>query len=461
MGLPLTERLRGCATTTAVHPTDLVNNGRAVRRTPVSSLTLMKNTCLLAGLLAGVFTLAAQGGEPAAAPILAANTNVPPVSVENLSSRLDQVLAEKPTEKELQALAELGANLSAPAIPKALVLGSQFKCLRERVVFQQSIFKHWSELEPEAALAYIIKLPEGHIKAEAIRTAAMKLAQKNPETAAASLSQAPAGRSFNEAVVTVAGCWARTNAVKALAWIDGLPDNFNQEQARNAIRFIWVHSDPVAAAPHVEKMPPGGVKNALLENIGREWAAQDLQAALQWATHLTESFDRDIALSSVVEFWSDTEPAAAGDYALALAGELRQRAAKAVAGRWATQDPKAALVWAMKTASPEIERSAAEQAMRLWAAMSPADAEQWVETLADSPERDMILQSFVAAVNSWAPDCGANAALRIANEAAREQQLQVCLHQWREINPRAAKQWLQQAKLPDDLKARLRAESEG
>jgi hypothetical protein len=189
-------------------------------------------------------------------------------------------------------------------------------------------------------------------------------------------------------------------------------------------------------------------------NIAGEWAAIDPPRAIAWARGLTDPTERGWAFANIVESWADTAPQAAGEFALTLAPELRDRAALAVVARWATLDPEKAGEWALRLPDPSLRVRGAAAVLNLWAAVAPDAAGRWVRGIEPDGLREAAITSYLEAVNDWDPEAGLRLAMETSDAALRLHRAEPCFRRWIDLNPTAARQWLARAKLSDETKQR-------
>src|ERR1700734_4302396 len=72
-----------------------------------------------------------------------------------ITAKLAPIMAEKKSEDRLNQLSDLGTKLSLAEIPQALAAAKGFQQWRDRVVLQNATLRHWAELAPADAFAYI------------------------------------------------------------------------------------------------------------------------------------------------------------------------------------------------------------------------------------------------------------------------------------------------------------------
>jgi hypothetical protein len=381
---------------------------------------------------------------------------------ESLTTRIQQVLAERKPHDQLRKLSDLGSKLSLEEIPQALAAAKDLKQWRQRAVLQQATLKHWAELAPAEAFDYIAKLPESRSKIEAIHYAVLKFANKDPERAASAVTKLSDGPSRMDAINTAAEIWAQTDARKALSWVDSLAEGGIRDSAVKSILFVWVHIDPVACYSRIQKLAPDNIKNALITNVAQDWAAFDPQGAIKWVNTLPEGSEKELGLQNVAESWADYDPELASEFALQLPqGPMRQQATAAVAERWATQNPQAAAEWITNKLDTADQQMALPRLLIFWAMESPQEAGKWAASLPAGPFRESAVQSYVEAVNNWAPDLGAKQAITLTDESVRNQKVETCVKHWMELDPISAQQWVKKANLPKYFKTRYLAPALG
>jgi hypothetical protein len=369
---------------------------------------------------------------------------------ETLTIRVEKARAEKKIDARLNALGNLGKNLSLAEIPAALKAVDDLDSLRERVALEDTVLKRWGELAPAESFAYIAALPEGLTKSEAIRSVAVEYAKTNAPAAAAAALKMKSGRARNEAVPLIAETWARTDVNAALKWVNALPDGSLKSSALRSIYFIWAHSDPVAASVVVENLPAGDMRNALLMNVAAEWAVTDPQAAINWAKALPVEADKDLYIVIAVESWADSDPLAAVQFAAKLMSP--QRAVLATVERWAMQDPHQAFDWTLKSADKSLHEEAVNRVLNVWCPVAPDAASRAVERLPSGALRDSAIGAYVEAAGAWQPEAAARLTLKTSDTTKRQQLVEQCFRFWRASDPASAERWLKGTDLDEQTK---------
>lgn len=382
--------------------------------------------------------------------IATAKTNRPS---ETISARIEQARAERKIDARLNALGNIGRNLSLADIPDVLKAAETLKSLRDQLALMDTTVKRWGELAPADAFAHIAALPEGLTKVEAIRSVAVAYAKLNsPAAATAALKMKP-GRARSEAVSLIAETWAQSDVNAALKWAKASPDGSLKQAALRSIYFVWVHSEPIAASSVVQNLTAGEMRNALLMNVAANWAVTDPQAAIRWAKALPVEADQDLATVIAVESWADSDPLAAGQFAAKLMPQsLKQRAVLATVERWAMQDPQQAFEWISKTADRSFYEPGIARVLTVCAPVRPEAASKWVEQLPVGPIRDGAIGTYVESASAWHPEAAARLAFKTSDPTQRQQRVEPCFRSWLASDPESAKRWIKETDFHEELK---------
>jgi len=376
-----------------------------------------------------------------------------------LVARVKGALAERGTDRRLEALSRLATGLGLDEIPEALKTADGINSFRERLVFKISTLKRWGELAPADAFAYVAQQPECLPKVEVIRTIAPIYGCTNSAAAAAAALKMPPGRARTEAISLIAEAWARKDAKQALQWANELQEEPLRKVALRSIYFVWVHTDPAGASGVVRDLPASDIKNALVINVAQNLAVTNPQAALKWAEALPVESQKDLAIVIATETWADNDPRAAFEFATNLTAlELQKRAVRVVLEQWAMQNPQEAFKQATKLVNQDTRKAGIIRVVESCSAMDPAGVGLCIEQLrADDPARDDAIDAYVEWVHVWHPEMAARLAIKAADTALRERLVEKALQVWLKVDPTSARRWIANAELPEQAKQRLSA----
>ncbi|HTX22958.1 MAG TPA: hypothetical protein VMD27_14000 [Candidatus Aquilonibacter sp.] len=144
--------------------------------------------------------------------------------------------------------------------------------------------REWAAKDPAGALAYVLKMPDGDERNDALQAVCFGLAQKDPADAvelAQSLQQP-------EAVMeNLVQQWAASDLPSALVWVHNQPASDQRDQFIQRVAFVLSQTDPSDAAGLVmEQILPGPAQNEAAMTVLHQWGIQNLEAAALWAQTL-------------------------------------------------------------------------------------------------------------------------------------------------------------------------------
>jgi hypothetical protein len=131
-------------------------------------------------------------------------------------------------------------------------------------------------------------------------------------------------------------------------------------------------------------------------------------------------------------------------------------AVQALARGWASSDPIAAMNWALSLPEGSQREAAFGPATSMWAQNDSYEISQWIEAQPAGSNRDIATRSLVGVLSESQPETAWNWALRISDEQARMNALQLAHMGLRRKNPEAADQLLQSANLPPQVTEHFR-----
>ncbi len=382
--------------------------------------------------------------------------------------------------------ASTAANDPRPALTRALALSDP----RQRAREFGELLQAWIARDLEGALAYLRTLPRGPEYSQALIMVLDALARRDPEralqlaaelavtredriiynilfdrfaresvpTAIQRLALVPAGEARENALRALTDAWVSADYAAALAWARSLADAGDRRIAiesalvdiaqreplvvlelapqnlegaslervlATALRKLN-ETDPTRAASLLSLLPAGGDPHTLAAiEIARTWVTRDAPAALVWLDTLPAGRARDLALGNLLQVWGQQAPDLAGRHVVQLSpGATLNHVAPVLAATLAQSDPQNAIAWAGTLGSDPARSASLVAIASTWAQRDPAAALAWAITLPADSTRDTA----------------------IANAHAN----------WRLQDASAASTWLDSAKLPPDVKFRLR-----
>ena len=226
------------------------------------------------------------------------------------------------------------------------------------------------------------------------------------------------------------------------AWQAALAMDKSDER-RTTLRSVaekWIETDPLAALSAVASID-GADRRRLQDRLVRHWASQDPDAALVWALGQPGSPNTD-PLRQVAEVVANHSPREVFELVEKLEPPRRNRIAQGVLFAWGRTDPVAALdALATMANAGRLGRPVGVSIIGSWASNDPEAAIDWVRAQEPSPIHTSMLTSAMSYLGRSDP----LRALSLADEldgTVRSKAIERVLHAWGRKDPRAAAAWL-------------------
>lgn len=352
-------------------------------------------------------------------------------------------LADPQTQQQCLSaiLGHLAATDPEGALNEALALSSDRSAQN---AYLTSIFKAWSEHDPQAALAYVLKhpdLPQIHNGAYALFE---KLALQSPQFALDSALKLPPG--------TLRDNMLRPRLIK------------------------WMETDPDAALQWTLQLSDPLLRDEMLGGIISSSASAKVHDPLDFINKIESPEKRNQALNSYYASLSRRDTAAAMDFLLSLEDETLQkqllfttsnnlqRASDDKQNQFLAQLPSGNLREAMlQTLAPAcVEQKRFPQAVRLlnemadsslrdyalhrlgydWSAHDGKTAESWLRAQPSSTDRDIVLAGLAVHLVQKAPMEALRRIADIADLGVRRTAHVNSFHRWFKRDAAAATAWL-------------------
>ena len=264
----------------------------------------------------------------------------------------------------------------------------------------RQIAEIWSQRDLEAARVWIAQLPGSAERDKALSGLAASWARTDSSAAATYALSLPEGEvraDFLKNIAEVLG--TRGDAMSAAAWWSRLPPGESKDQALTSMVGALVENSPVSAASMVGSLPPGDEQTRAAVDVSARWSASDPAAAAAWAARFPDGRARQEALETVLAGWGYNDSTEAARFLDTLpAGASRDSAASGFVSAIAEHNPALAGAYALGISDPDRKTTAVEQVARAWMSLSPAQAEQWINSAPLNEEaRDRIRSTVVAA----------------------------------------------------------------
>ena len=175
----------------------------------------------------------------------------------------------------------------------------------------ENMLQTWGRSNPEEAIAYAQKLPEGSsARTEGIATALGSLAERDPDAAFAFLAKAGAAE-LPEATSRIISTVANNDPGKASGWVSSLPDGPLKDDAGKQLTAAWASNDPNAAAEWLKTLPAGEFHDSMARDFALQAVNTEPQLAFAWALAFPDIQDNTSPLPNVASQWLQDDPTAA------------------------------------------------------------------------------------------------------------------------------------------------------
>ena len=224
----------------------------------------------------------------------------------------------------------------------------------------------WMEKDPEAAMAFLSKIEDPVMKAEAY---AGGLNERNgshidPQQQVEFFSRIP-------------------EEDRAMVFATEMSHYGEQKAGDNPHMSAAPDFQPELLAPQFAGLPPSKALTQSASIIALRWGEQDPTSALAWATGLKDSATRNAAYASAMDGWAFHDPYAAGTW---LAGQPkgaeRDSATLPLIEHLSRSDASMAWEWADSVGDSSMRMDARVSALRAWASVDPTAAQAAYQRIA-------------------------------------------------------------------------------
>ena len=242
--------------------------------------------------------------------------------------------------------------------------------------------------------------------------------------------------------------WTRTDAAGAIAFAQAAAKEKDKDEAQGN------QGGPGGGPPGFTSSPISIVLSQL--------ARTDLDRALGVAA--TETFDRrsrtidTIAGELVSQRGLDGARTALDGMA---AGSLRDGLTAQLAGKFAEKDAPSAAAWAFALPEGEAKSRALAETIGEWAKKDAVAAGAFMAKLPATAEADRSRETYATAVAGTDPKGALAWATTITDKDRQQRAVESVVRTWVKQDAPAAKDWIAQSPLPDDVKARMQSPGKG
>ena len=271
--------------------------------------------------------------------------------------------------------------------------------------------------------------------------------QLDPSAALDRLRHEEADQLIRTTVSTVAGL----DLDAALAFIDTLDEPLQARSARNILDL-----DGLSEARKEDIADRFGLQPYLRRRQATRQAESDPAGAWQSALAIAKGDERRQIVWRVAETWFETDPLAALSAVASLDAADRRALQSTLAHRWASQNPDAALEWALAQPGSDRDFDPLRQVAGEVAKRSPREMFELAETL-DPPRRNRVAQDVLYAWGGTDPVAALDAVMAMKSAGHLPERVGVSVvDAWARDDPGAAFEWVR-GQTPSSARSRMLA----
>lgn len=246
----------------------------------------------------------------------------------------------------------------------------------------------WNSIEPAKLADFLEDVPKGESRSNILS----QLGQRMAGATAAEMEQTLAAFSESDQTTIrerMVSSLSYQDPEKALTILAGMGDSpRKKDMLRQTISYL-AGSDPAAAIRQLDQIPAGNQRQSTLSSISSNWARKDSTGAIKWAETL-QGNERATAFQAIVPQLVQKDPAQAVKAFEKLAQgrdgseDSRQQVANTainLAANWANKDPEATLKWAKNLDDDQSRNQAIHYTISSWRRNDPDAARQAVDQL--------------------------------------------------------------------------------
>lgn len=170
----------------------------------------------------------------------------------------------------------------------------------------------------------------------------------------------PAGDDRRQAVADAAGIWATKDFAGAAAWARQLPNEAERQRARESVALQISPLEPVESLKLAGTLPAGPARDDIVMRAASAWAGTAPAEASAWALQIPDQALRQRVISVIAMTWGDHDPRSAARMAVESIqpGDLQDRTVFGIVQRWGLNDLPAATAWVNRFPEGALRRAA-------------------------------------------------------------------------------------------------------
>lgn len=172
------------------------------------------------------------------------------------------------------------------------------------------VLAEWATQSPEQALAWVRQIREEKVRGKLLGSIVYRMAGTDPELAAGQFAKLPVANQ-RDVASEIASRWSRLDPAAAAAWVVQLPEGEARSWAQRSIASQWAALDPSETARWLEHLPASASRDASIQAFGEATRHAAPEMAVALANTISDPRQRDTALASIAHEWLRTDKKAA------------------------------------------------------------------------------------------------------------------------------------------------------
>ena len=261
----------------------------------------------------------------------------------------------------------------------------------------------------------------------------------------------PAGNARMNAISSLAQQIAQRDPVAAIEFASGLGYDDEKRRALSHMSYQISRFGIDAVSPIIAASNDPMVQQQLASRIVDEWSKYDQPGALNFANSLTDDKAKYFAIQTIYSNWVQADPEGAFDYLESSVEEGKQiNFLRSGFQKWARQDPGAAVQWLDRIPENVGEKGASDIyqiATRNFVQHDPMAASEWLAGLDEGPNRDRSVETLVRSISKTDPEAGFIWAATVSDQGMRQNNLNQSVREWVKTDPDAAFEAVKEARI--------------
>ncbi|MGH7335933.1 MAG: hypothetical protein ACREI7_00020 [Myxococcota bacterium] len=259
-------------------------------------------------------------------------------------------------------------------------------------------------------------------------------------------------------IAAVFRAWARDDPKAAWAEAASQPGQITQF-ARAAVIAGWEESEPSALIEHIRAIPDLSLRQQTADSLAqRRVLTLGADSALRWVDSLPPDGFRSELEPRVVSEVALVDPAAATAWVepRIATGQLLTGFPRRVATRWVRRDPQSAMAWLKSLPAGRDRDDGVMESFRDWQLLNRAEATSWIAAQEREPWLEPALALYADELATERPEEALALVAQFRDQTLRDRFTTTIAREWLSRDYAAAQAWLQNAKIPEEVRERIR-----